>query len=456
MALSQTGVIEVRAGGSDSNSGYFNPSGSSPGTDYTLQDAAQCTIDGVSITATVQATTTQVQIGGLSAPSVATWNRNSLRITGGAMTAGLYEIVAVNSGTGIITLDRSAGTAAQTGTGAMGGALASPGQAGVYTGTNNGLTVFVKYNATPFTATSASTNVSGGCVNNATGTTFVGYDTTRTIVNVDANRPTFKIGASVSSANLFAGTGSQVVRNFILDGNSQTSSRGFFARGIVVRCLAQNCTTAGIADNGSQGTAVAQYCAATACAIGFDTLSAFYCDAYSNTTSGFSSCVYAVNCVAYGNTGATVDGFVNVLRTVNCVAYGNGREGFRYSAANGTCLNVNCVAEGNSGYGYNVTTGSSLMALVNCASYNNTSGRSNTGGYPIADQGAITGSGSFFTNAAGGVFTLNNTAGAGALLRAAGFPATSADGLTASYADVGSAQHQDSGASGMLYRTGGG
>jgi hypothetical protein len=52
-----------------------------------------------------------------------------------------------------------------------------------------------------------------------------------------------------------------------------------------------------------------------------------------------------------------------------------------------------------------------------------------------------------FTNAAGGDFTLNNTAGRGALLRAAGYYPI-AGGSQIGYPDIGAYQHQDSGGGG--------
>ncbi len=75
---------------------------------------------------------------------------------------------------------------------------------------------------------------------------------------------------------------------------------------------------------------------------------------------------------------------------------------------------------------------------MNCATYNNTSGASS--GVFTTNTGSITGSGSFFVNAAGGDFSLNNTASAGALLRGAALPQLFPVITTASHADIGAAQ----------------
>jgi hypothetical protein len=56
--------------------------------------------------------------------------------------------------------------------------------------------------------------------------------------------------------------------------------------------------------------------------------------------------------------------------------------------------------------------------------------------------------GSFFTNAAGGDFTLNNTANQGALVRGHGTPGAIPGVSQVGYADMGVFQHLDSGTSG--------
>ena len=45
-------------------------------------------------------------------------------------------------------------------------------------------------------------------------------------------------------------------------------------------------------------------------------------------------------------------------------------------------------------------------------------------------------------------YSLNNTAGAGAACRAAGFPGARTDGNNTGYGDVGAPQHQDAGGTG--------
>ena len=105
---------------------------------------------------------------------------------------------------------------------------------------------------------------------------------------------------------------------------------------------------------------------------------------------------------------------------------------------------MNCIAESNGTQGW--LGGTSRYTLINSASYLNGTARSSVTTGAVFDIGAILGTGSFFTNAAAQDFTLNATAGAGALLRATGFPATLA-GL-AKYVDIGAIQHLDAGGGG--------
>lgn len=109
----------------------------------------------------------------------------------------------------------------------------------------------------------------------------------------------------------------------------------------------------------------------------------------------------------------------------------------------------NCIADSNGAFGVNSAATRYSSIAVRCAFRNNTSGAT-TGS--ITEVDTLTPTGIPFTDAPNRDFSLNNTANQGALLRAAGyiefdtnlFPA----GLTASYLDIGMAQHQDTGGGG--------
>lgn len=435
MAIASTVAWEVRNGGADTNGGGFNSAAA--GTDWTQQTAAQYSVtDGVTAGSTIITSAT----ANFGTDVVG----NLMYVQGGTggVTAGWYQINSRTNSTTIV-VDRSAGLTAGTGvTLKIGGALATPGAVGqaVPAAGNN---VFVKYNASPFIATTASTNVSGGCVAGVGGVVWCGYDTTRSLFNTDANRPTLQINTALSTATLFSGAVAVHTVNLILDGNNQTTSIGTNHRGLVWRCKGIN-FTAGAFLNGGSVASGAYFSEATGCSavVPISTQSAHWCESHGNTVSGFTV-TYAENCLSWGNTGATSDGFLSTPTAKNCVAYGNGRDGFRAVTSTIQYLYANCVAESNTGNGFNNQgTASSPMFLNKCASFGNLARSAVAANTVIPDIGAITGSGSFFINAAGGVFVTNNTAGAGALLRALGFPALFPAGLTASFADIGAAQSQ--------------
>lgn len=382
---------------------------------------------------------------------------NTINITGGTnFLTGWYSITSVVASTSM-TVDRTCASAAATsGTANLGGAFATPGGAAV-PGQPAASITMVKYNASDYVATSATTNIAAGCVAPVAESIWCGYNTSRFVGNKDALRPTFQINTAVSAATLFNNAINANVLNFILDGNNNTTSRGVSVNGKTYNCLGENFTNTAFFDNGGSGRAMAINCRATTCstqpAFG---IGAYFCQADANTVSGFGTTAsyYWFHCLSFGNTGSTSDGFdiTGNSQAVNCTAYGNGKHGFLATANNSNINLINCIAEGNAGFGFTAGGGSSdPLTLTNCADYNNTSGRVGSGsaGSPVFDINPISQSaGSYFVNAASSNFALNSTVGQGALVRAAAYPSTSPDGLTANYMDVGAAQHQDSGGGG--------
>ncbi len=81
--------------------------------------------------------------------------------------------------------------------------------------------------------------------------------------------------------------------------------------------------------------------------------------------------------------------------------------------------------------------------LINCGVFGNSGGNVDTSNITVTSVGLVTGSGSFFTSAATGDFSLNTTSGRGAAARAAGTPGAYLSGTTTGYTDIGGAQHQD-------------
>lgn len=426
-----------------------SPTSASWTVDYSQQTAAQFSLTGL--------TTSAANAIILTASATVAMIGNGIIITAGTnFTTGTYQINSVSAGVSI-TVDRNCTTAAgAAGTAGIGGGLASPGSAGALA-TVSGMTVFVLYNASAFVASSTSTNISGGCVLGSNGTIWQGWATSRYVLNTDANRPTFQIGSGVSTAILFTGTNNAYsIFNFILDGNGQTTSKGTFQSGTCWNLKGINFTNAVF--NGNSGSQRFYYCEVTSCTLASNvscillssngyaewcwvhdnTLSGTVASGFAGANGGTSSCV---NCISSNSN----IGFYLVVFADHCNAYGNASNGFDVHNNSG-CILSNCISEGNGGAAYLNNAGSQNI-LQTCASYNNTGGRL-SGAW--IDPNPINGSSSFFTNAAGNVFSLNNTAGAGALLRGLGFPATFPAGLTPNFADVGAAQHQDSGGGGIF------
>jgi hypothetical protein len=268
------------------------------------------------------------------------------------------------------------------------------------------------------------------------------YDTVRgdlTPLTATGTRPTI-VASGISTFTLIALTGGSgpSLSHVILNGASLTAARAAtMSTGRYVNCHGMNCLSGVFV-----GTSRALRCSATGCS----TLSPFtltglseFCVATGNTVTGFGggSCV---NCLSYANSGASSDGFAvgNSAVLDGCVAYGNGQHGFNQ---NGSTQGFhNCVAEANTGAGFNLTGFG--QELLTCAGFNNTGGNlAITTATHLENVGFLTGSATFFTNAAAGDFSLNNTAGGGALLRGTGYPGVFPLGLTTGHTDIGAAPH---------------
>lgn len=434
MALSAATIFECRQAAADTNSGGFVTGAS--GVDYSQQNAAQYALTAIA-TAGIGATF-------LTATAAADMVGNILQVISGTnFTTGFFEIISVSVGASV-TVDRNI----CTGIGAngvinIGGALKSPALASSAAAVA-GQMIFCKYNATPFSMTSASTNVANGCPSLTAGTFMIGYDLTRTLINTDANRPTFQV--NVASATLFNAGGTNIVSayiNIILDGNSQSAARSVNANCTLIRCHISSFNTA------SNGTCFYFNCSATLnSATPFVGL-AYFCEAYANTATPFSTVVNGsfTGCLSYANTGATTDGFSFLAagQANGCVAYNNGRHGFLAATTSRSYNWINSIAVNNAGFGFVWGSGASSNNSFNNAAYNNTSG-ANSGTVNYA-MGFVTLTGDPFINAAGGNFALNLIAGAGASLMNVGYSVLLPAGLTNSYKDIGAAQHRNLGVS---------
>ena len=352
---------------------------------------------------------------------------------------GLYCIKGFTS-TSIVTVDRALGTFATT-SGKVGGAFAGVGLAG--SGAVSALmTTHVQSGA--YSITTATPNVSGGPYSSSAACNVIGYNSTR----LDGGtKPVLTANAALAGIIIVTASSTySVVSNLDVDCNSNTTSTGINSSagalyGGVFDCIARNAVT------GFSGDSRCFRCTAVGCTTGFTIDTVDWCYASGGTT-GFTS-AYCRSSVAYDCSGK---GFSGYSYAYNCVAYSCGATGFYNTNASRAYWLVNCISYGNTGYGFR-SDSDGFETLINCAAGSNSSG-AQLGFTQVL--GLIALSGDPFTNAAGGDFSLDTTAGEGALCRAAGFPTSFNAAATNVYRDVGAAQHQDpaGGAGGLLTHPG--
>lgn len=425
MAVNANCIYEVGTGGNDNNGGGFVEGAS--GTDRSQQDSAHATLTVESV---VNSTTTIIDVDPGDHTCADADVGNIIQITGGTATAGFYEIKSRSAQQW--TLDRPAGTAGQTVVGKMGGRLASPGKASGAAVSYNWIYILDG----TYTISSGTVNVSNGVLDPSSYVRIYGRGSDR---NDFSSRPLLQLSTptSITVVNLGAGN---AVQNIEVDGNSNSSVVGIDGGNAIyahaIHCKVVNCTSSGFIDfrsSDERSTVVA--CVADNCNIGFQGIDAcILCVALDCTSHGFyanSQGLKFINCIADSNGG---NGFRGHRGTpfVNCVSYNNTSDGFwsrEHSFA------INCIAEGNGAYGF---AGYELRTM-NCAAYNNTSGDFED----TTNWNAITGTTSFFVDAANSDFRANNDVGGGADLRAAAYPLAWLGIGTAQQLDIGAAQHED-------------
>jgi hypothetical protein len=443
MAISAASVFEVRSAGADTNGGGFVTG--IAGTDYSQQNAKNTGLANDNSTTDVVATgSTTITSAGAAFSTLIIGNIIYLQGGTGSLAAGWYQVVTRTSATQVV-LDRSV-AAGNTITMNIGGALASPGMAGGAAGGVSGVTIYIKTGTYVMTVSTA--NVSNGAMSG--GFQVLGYNTSRTDFT---SPPTLQW--SVGSVTIFAITltAAGFVQNIIVDGNSQTTARGISISGTGInRCYAcevKNCVTTAFSGGTNGGAFIACWSHNNTNA-GFTAIGqcgVVACVSNNNGTDGFTCAAntVATECIAYSN---GQDGF-NCSGTTtlsNCTSYGNTRDGFRMGQVGMTY--INCIAESNTGVGFNASGNNNLILMYNCAGFSAGTNVTIGTGKQVQNIGFITGTASFFVNAASGNFALNNTASAGAALRGLGFPGTFLTGLTVGFLDVGAVQHQDTGGGG--------
>jgi hypothetical protein len=472
-----TSVWEVRTTGADTNGGGFDSA--KAGTDYSQQNAAQFAFTDL---ASSNGSTSPCAVTSASHNFVAADVGNFIQITAGTnWTTGFYEIVSAAGNAA--TLDRACGSAASisSGTWAEGGALATPQK--VITGlSNNGSSGYVVWIKAGTYTVSASMIPSSSY-----DYTVIGYNASRGDNPTGNNRPL--VTTSTNSIFMF-----QIGNNAASNGTTYTNMR--FSNTAVTRAAflgnnfgslttqynLVNCSFTGfsrVVDGGSntlnlrpliiRNSEIASSTDATAAILwtGDGYVLIQNSSIHDSTGDGIrqnagSSADYlnATDSIFYNNGGKAIHFTNSGLGGVTLIGnafVSNTSDGFAYDSG-GTGIKAffvqNNIFWGNGGWGININTGIAPgpIALFTNAFGSNTSGTHQWGTSNGAmDVGDITLTATPFNNAASGDFSLNSTAGGGALVRGAGFPGTLTYGGTG-YISLGAVQPKmNSGSAGGSY-----
>lgn len=427
-----------------------SPTGATWSIDYSQQDAARNTFTDLTFVTGTTFTSATVVFGKQLVGNV-------LKITGGTnYTAGSYVITGVTGTTATLNGTACSG-ASSDGAGSLGGAYASIGSCGAVMVAGNIL--WIKYSATPFTTTSASSNVSNGRFTGpASGTQVIhtvicGYNSVRGDNPTGATRPELKWGVNAGSTLLIDSSSSVSfsVRNIIVNGNraSYTNTGGIkVCSGFLIDCKITGCSyNPLVAANGATILRLEWTNCSIASNQTIGNAQFFYCDFHDNTAgiltgnnnSCFEFCIFDTN-----GTGPTINSINNDNSFIykNCIFYGNTGTAVAIHA-NGPYRShfVNCIFESNTGWGISMNETRNTIIMMNCAFYNNTSGKYTADRMqPFNVEGEIIPTTSVFVDAANRDFRLNMKTGGGALLRGGSWPSTFGNTMTHRQ-DIGAHQH---------------
>ena len=408
--------------------------------DYSQQSTAAYSLTGLTTSAanaTISSTSANKAMVG-----------NSIQITGGTnFTTGIYTIITVTAGTSFVVDRTCCSAAASAGTCGIGGAFATPGKCASVAVASNIL--FIKYSASVYAVTSATTNIAAGCVSFGINNIWlVGYSTNRFLGNTDSSMPTIQAQGSTASVAVLSCTGTGItIKNLIIDGGSLTGLRGMTVSSfsVVFNCIVINCPNSAFVNAGS--SCLISYCLAYNC----PTL-----NVYSWATGNIQYCA-AINCsgaTAFVTTGVCTDcvasgcsiGFLTGAGfTINCTAYNNTAHGFQCNATSNSGY-LNCLAYGNGGMGFSYNSKNATM-IQYCVSANNTSNNidpgfavQNNNNTSLTVNPFVNSSYSFSSSSTlpnvWAAFALTNTPGGGLVCRGSAI---------VPWGDIGATQHQDVG-----------
>ena len=444
MAQSSATVWEVRPTvGSDTNGGGFTAGAG--GTDYSQQNAKNSVGNNISTTDAVAVGTTTLTSA--TASFTAAIVGNVIYLAGSGATTGWYRVVTYTNGTTVV-LDRSPGS----GTGwtmNIGGALATISAAVAAAVAEN--TVYVKASGT-YTVTTSLTLPN---VQNNNSFFVIGYTTARG----DGGHVTWTTATNNTPLILSGGTTcfGYVFENFNFTTSAGTKAACFDGslNGAMAGLRIVNCVMTGFT-NGVKGTFSSgvnwdiiglfmESCVVTGCSsygVGCSGVSLLVdCYIYSNTgigvtmtettSSGNGGPLTLVRCIVYDNGShgiSTQSGTTTIegglwVQLINCAVVANTGDGIHIGSSTdyNPLVVMNTIIESQGGYGINSAGGTGLYVFYANAYRANSSGDLNG---PIAYSPTdIMLSAEPFTTV-GSNWTLNSTAGGGALCSGAGYPSS--------------------------------
>ncbi len=427
-AFASTTEWEVRTTGNAANGGGFNTSAS--GTDYSQQDSPQCTYTDL----VIGGTTTQATSAACPFDSTSPGNIANI-ISGSGCTVQRAQVVSVAGSTA--TFDKALGTAGSTCSGRLGGALltiAAPVSLAVSQNT-------IHIKSGTYTVTSAIDNGTGGIW-----LSFIGYQNThrdggtKPVVTTATNLVNlFQLGSSknrmvnMKFTNTAAGTryaaislqntdSSVEIVDCISDGPAQLLfSSTSFRPSFIINSEATNGAQA-VKVGGGNVFVIGSY---------FHDNSAAAIESTSSDQALVTA--YVAQSIIVGNATGIIGTANSTVAVVNSIIANHSGNGITVTSPINVTL-INSIIYGNGGYGVSCSAAPNVHAQLYTAFGSNTSG--NRQNLPT-DSSDITLTADPFTNSAGEDYSLNSTAGGGALLKNLGFPGVFQGSATTGYNSVG-------------------
>lgn len=440
-----------------------SPTAGTWGLCYCKQDVAKITFTDMIIGVTT------TQFTSVTNPVGYNMVGNIINVTSGTgFTVQRVEVVSFTVSGLIATCDKSLGTAASTGgNGKLGGGLATIGTAvGVMLSTGGNTLMLQKGT---YTLTSTVTfSIVGATLDLIT--RIWGYDTLWT----DRTGTVPLITSSTNSVDLltYSTCANIITRNIKFTHTAATRGNGVFlagtnASGLRFTDLLFDGCLSGLANTSATSitlifTRVGVINSTSGGVSGKLGAAPSFTDCYIrnnagdgvfNNNTGQSVSVTFARCVVSKNTGcgykASTTADISTVVARDCVFSENTVDGVSLAntagAVSGAITSVNNRFYGNTNYGIRDTNANAhtiLIELNNAFGANGTANRLNL----LPNPTDITLAADPSTNASGGDYSLNTTAGGGALLRGVTYVLPGA--LVTSYFDIGGIQHQDAGGGG--------